>query len=136
MTWTAARPTKPGKYWLSIGIDHREKFASDVCREPHHVYLLDIFEEGGGLWLDGVIELGYCLPASALFNSYIEPADPFAESVPSLPSLRRRVEALMRFVSQPMPEDGPEARDRMMLKLTCAWLLTEDDRYPQDSVTS
>ena len=97
MTWTAARPTKPGKYWLSIGIDHREKFASDVCREPHHVYLLDIFEEGGGLWLDGVIELGYCLPASALFNSYIEPADPFAESVPSLPSLRRRVEALMRF---------------------------------------
>ena len=50
MTWTRQRPTKPGKYWLSIGIDHREKFASDVCREPHHVYLLDIFEEGGGLW--------------------------------------------------------------------------------------
>ena len=82
MTWTAARPTKPGKYWLSIGIDHREKFASDVCREPHHVYLLDIFEEGGGLWLDGVVEVGHCLPASALFNRYVEPPDPFAEPVP------------------------------------------------------
>ena len=82
MTWTAARPTKPGKYWLSIGIDHREKFASDVCREPHHVYLLDIFEEGGGLWLDGVVEVGHCLPASALFNRYVEPADPHAQPVP------------------------------------------------------
>lgn len=91
MTWTAARPTKPGKYWLSIGIDHREKFASDVCREPHHVYLLDIFEEGGGLWLDGVVEVGHCLPASALFNRYVEPPDPFAEPVPSL---REQVEGL------------------------------------------
>ena len=94
MTWTPDRPTKPGKYWLSIGIDHREKFASDVCREPHHVYLLDIFEEGGGLWLDGVVEVGHCLPASALFNRYVEPADPHAEPVPSL---RSRVEALPTY---------------------------------------
>ena len=81
MTWTPDRPTKPGKYWVSIGIEDREKFASDVCREPHHVYLLDIFEEGGGLWLDGVVEVGHCLPASALFNRYVEPADPHAQPV-------------------------------------------------------
>ena len=158
MTWTPDRPTKPGKYWLSIHPDKRPGeqhpdvlFPAVIACEVTQVVEWMLGEENanaldheqfsrvwavkyrsGGAWL----RLADAWFDRALWRPYVEPADPFAESVPSLPSLRRRVEALMRFVSQPMPEDGPEARDRMMLKLTCAWLLTEDDRYPQDSVTS
>jgi hypothetical protein len=92
--WTPARPTKPGKYWLSVAIPDRERFACAICREIQHVYTIEIVEEGCGLWLDGVIEVGYCLPESAKFLPYVEPPDPFAEPVPSL---RERVEALPTY---------------------------------------
>lgn len=112
MTWTPDRPTKPGKYWLSIGIDHREKFASDVCREPHHVYLLDIFEEGGGLWLDGVVEVGHCLPASALFNRYVEPADPHAQPDPAATA---GIRAIIRAAQEQAEQGGDPTHELMQL---------------------
>jgi len=80
--WTPDRPTKPGKYWLSVAIPDRERFACAVCREVQHVYTIEVVEEGCGLWLDGVIDVGYCLPESAKFLPYVEPPDPFAEPVP------------------------------------------------------
>ena len=80
--WTPDRPTKTGKYWLSVAIPDRERFACAICREVQHVYTIEIVEEGCGVWLDGVIEVGYCLPESAKFLPYVEPPDPFAEPVP------------------------------------------------------
>lgn len=99
--WTPDRPTKPGKYWLSVHPDKRmgrNHFPARIlCNvawrsrgltgsEPE----LSARYESGGVWL--------CLDeewfAGAQWLPYVEPPDPFAEPVPSL---RERVEALPRY---------------------------------------
>lgn len=95
MTWTPDRPTKPGKYWLSVHPDKRgilfEAGVYEVVlwaadQKVRHVGGLTIVPEDrliGAQWLPCV-----------------EPPDPFAEPVPSL---RERVEALPRL--DPYPDN-------------------------------
>ena len=90
MNWTPDRPTKPGKYWLSVHPDKRgilfEAGVYEVVlwaadQKVRHVGGLTIVPEDrliGAQWLP-----------------YVEPPDPFAEPVPSL---RERVEALPDLV--------------------------------------
>ena len=92
-TWTPDRPTKPGKYWLSVHPDKRgilfEAGVYEVVlwaadQKVRHVGGLTIVPEDrliGAQWLP-----------------YVEPPDPFAEPVPSL---REKVEGLPRYTSTP-----------------------------------
>ena len=98
MTWTPDRPTKPGKYWLSLSIAVREVFKAKgwdasgafVASIETNGYLTSAFVMGTltspqvGRLLDG-----------ALWRPYVEPADPH---VSPQPSLRSRIEALPDLV--------------------------------------
>lgn len=79
--WTPDRPTKPGKYWLSVHPDKRPKYWPIQLE-------VEMDEVGRVYWEGSVIN---ALLAGAQWLPYVEPPDPFAEPVPSL---RERVEAL------------------------------------------
>ena len=100
--WTPDRPTKPGKYWLSVHPDKRRGRnhfpARILCNVAWRARGLTGSEpelaaryKSGGVWL--------CLDeewfAGSLWLPYVEPPDPFAAPVPSL---RERVEALPDLV--------------------------------------
>jgi hypothetical protein len=92
-TWTPDRPTKPGKYWLSV---HPEIRTSNGMRIPHT--LLVEVDSGGSVEAEGCSDWSHLLDPlldGALWHPYVEPPDPFAEPVPSL---RERVEALPDLV--------------------------------------
>ena len=82
--WTPDRPTKPGKYWLSVHPDKRPKYWPIQLE-------VDMDEVGRVYWEGSVIN---ALLDGALWHPYVEPLDPFAEPVPSL---RQRVEALPTY---------------------------------------
>ena len=98
MNWTPDRPTKPGKYWLSLPKHIRAELDAMVGYETQPCFVATVFPQhieslhiNGALdsvrvqdWLDG-----------ALWLPYVEPPDPFAEPVPSL---RERIEALPDLV--------------------------------------
>ena len=83
--WTPDRPTKPGKYWLSlpkhiraeldamVGYETKPCFAAILF--PHHIESLHI---NGAL--DSVRVQDWL--AGAQWLPYVEPPDPFAEPVP------------------------------------------------------
>ena len=96
MNWTPDRPTKPGRYEVCFGpprgFDGYRVWVVEVWREHPSGKLLarrgilDIPIEPDPGDIDTLTE--------ALWRPYVEPPDPFAESVPSL---RERVEGLARF---------------------------------------
>ena len=94
--WTPDRPTKPGKYWLSLHPDKRTA-ADDPTRNIPGRLLVELNR-------DGTIDAEGCrdwvgaetdLLDGAQWLPYVEPPDPFAEPVPSL---RERIEALPDLV--------------------------------------
>lgn len=98
MNWTPDRPTKPGKYWLSV---HPESRTSNGMRIPHT--LLVEVDSGGSVEAEGCSDWSHLVDPmldGALWLPYVEPPDPFAEPEPSL---RSRIEALTRL--DPYPND-------------------------------
>lgn len=117
MTWTPDRPTKPGKYWLSIQPEKRAGKQRQDVAFPHVIaceitqvvewMLSDDYanaldhEQRRFVWAVKYLNGGAWLRLSdswfdgALWRPYVEPADPFAEPVPSL---RSRIEALPDLV--------------------------------------
>ena len=80
MTWTPDRPTKPGKYWLSV---HPESRTSNGMRIPHT--LLVEVDSGGSVEAEGCSDWSHLVDPmldGALWLPYVEPPDPFAEPVP------------------------------------------------------
>ena len=104
--WTPDRPTKPGKYELSIHPDKRPQgFRSRMAVEVS-LYPRWMLEPCGKDFAETVLAVAYgfnalprCELADPFFDGaqwlpYVEPPDPFAAPVPSL---RERVEALPRY---------------------------------------
>ena len=80
--WTPDRPTKSGKYWLSV---HPEIRTSNGMRIPHT--LLVEVDSGGSVEAEGCSDWSHLLDPmldGALWRPYVEPPDPFAEPVPKL----------------------------------------------------
>ena len=98
MNWTPDRPTKPGKYWLSLPKHIRAELDAMVGYKtpPCFVVLLDL-DRIESLHINCAIEsvAFQDWTAGALWRPYVEPPDPFAEPVPSL---RERIEALPDLV--------------------------------------
>ena len=85
MNWTPDRPTKPGKYWLSLHPRDRANLRACLVVE---------MDNDGDVLCAGCL-LRETVIVGALWHPYVEPPDPFAEPVPSL---RERVEALPDLV--------------------------------------
>lgn len=97
MTWTPDRPTKPGNYWLSLSIAVREVFKAKGW-DASGSFVASIATNGfiSSAFVMGTLtspQVGRLLDG-ALWRPYVEPADPHAQSVPSLPSLRSQIEML------------------------------------------
>ena len=114
--WTPDRPTKPGKYWLSVHPDKRPEEQRPDVMFPHAIacevtqvvewmlgeqnanaldheqrrFVWAVKYLSGGAWL----RLSDFWFDGALWRPCVEPPDPFAEPVPSL---RERVEVLERY---------------------------------------
>lgn len=114
--WTPDRPTKPGKYELSIHPDKRPQGFRSRMEVEVSLYPRWMLEPCGKDFAETVLAVAHgfnalprCELADPFFDGaqwlpYVEPPDPFAEPVPSL---RERVEALPRF--------DPAAPDSRML---------------------
>lgn len=84
MNWTTDRPTKPGKYWLSVHPEIRTSNGMRISRK-----LLVEVDSGGSVEAEGCSDWSHLLDpmlAGALWLPYVESPDPFAEPVPSLRS--------------------------------------------------
>ena len=85
MTWTPDRPTKPGKYWLSLPKHLRAELDAMVGYEtqPCFVVSLDL-DRIESLHINGALDSVRVQDwlADALWRPYVDPPDPFAEPVP------------------------------------------------------
>ena len=119
MTWTPDRPTKPGKYELSLHPDARAglpvQMTAEVAAMPDWLRcdetdagLIVRGDVDAGTWL---IELSSSRLDRALWRPYVEPADPHAQPVPSL---RSRVEGLP-WKSYRMSDDPMTPNLRLIL---------------------
>ena len=101
MTWTPDRPTKPGRYWLSV---HRDKRTANEMNIPH---CLDVHLRGSGsIEAEGCAEWSHLLDPlldGALWRKYEEPADPHVQTEPveKLPSADDLVKAAIRLMRTP-----------------------------------
>jgi hypothetical protein len=97
MNWTPDRPTKPGKYWLSLPKHLRAELDAMVGYETQPCFVATVFPQHiESLYINGALDSVRVQDwlAGAQWLPYVEPPDPFAEPVPSL---RERVEALPTY---------------------------------------
>jgi hypothetical protein len=71
-TWTPDRPTKPGKYWLSLHPRDRENLRASLIVE---------IDNDGDVLCAGCL-LRETVIVGAQWLPYVEPPDPFAEPMP------------------------------------------------------
>ena len=97
-SWTPDRPTKPGKYWLSLAKHIRAELDAMVGYETQPCFVATVFPQHiESLHINGALDSVRVQDwlAGAQWLPYVEPLDPFAKPVPSL---RERIEALPDLV--------------------------------------